>query len=174
MGRFANLANVRTNMGGVNFVAGNYNVKIRKIEYKDTRKGPTFIVETEVIESDNQTRGPGSKPSWVVSRHQEFPEYQLADMKHLAGVLFQISDPDAYMEPITEEDRRNTSPGSDPQITANNRFWEQALEWMISSANPCAGIMVKLNCTERTSTKTGKTHLKHTWGPIVSVPGGQL
>lgn len=168
MGRFAGLANVKTNTSGIHFEEGNYLVRLGKIDYKDTRKGPTFIVEAEVQESDNSTRGPGCKPSWVVIRNQEFPEYQLGDMKAFAGALMGIEDPDAYMEPPTTADMANTIQGQDPQNTANNRFWEETLEQLVSPEQPAKGVLIRLNVVRRESTRTpGKFHKRHTWGPVV-------
>lgn len=173
MGRFAGLAGVQVSQGGVNFIGhdGNYIVRLGKIEFKRTRHGDTFIVNTEVVQSDCPTRKPGSKPSYVITHNQEFPEYQLADMKAFAAGLLGIEDPNDYNEPVTAADMANTLPGQSPQDTANMRFWDDNLEAMVGPAQPMNGVLIRLNCTHippgPRSKPGSKGFTRHTWGPVV-------
>lgn len=167
MGRFAGLAGVRTNAGGIFFEPGNYVVKLGTVDFKSTRKGDAFIVETEVVESDCASRGAGSRPSYVVMIKREYFETCMGDIKAFAAAILGIDNADAYNDPVTEADRKNTPQGQDPQITANNRFWEEALEYLVSPSQPSKGTTIRVNCTLRT-TKAGKVFTKHIWGPIVA------
>jgi hypothetical protein len=171
-GRFAGLADVQVNKGGIYFEPGNYVVRLGKIDYKTTRKGPTFIVETEVVESDCATRGPGSKPSYVLTRDQEFPHYQLADMKAFAAAVLSIDDPDTYVEPVAADDLAQAGGNHAlAQSIANNRFWEQALEEIVGPTQPCDGLLIRLNCVHvppgPKSRPGSKGRTRHTWGPII-------
>jgi hypothetical protein len=166
MGRFAGLAGIRTNAGGIFYEPGNYLVRLGKIDFKSTRKGDTFIVETEIVESDCATRGPGSKPSYVVVVKREYFETCMGDIKAFAGAVLGIDDVDGYQESITADDRANTPLGQDPLVTATNRFWESVLEELVGPTQPCKGMLIRLNCTMRTTEK-GKLFTKHVWGPAV-------
>lgn len=171
MGRFGGLAGVRANNGGIYFEEGNYVVDIGAIKFipgTEAQSGlDTFVVETTVAESDNPTRSPGTRPSYVVTIRPAYRETCLGDIKAFAAAILEIDDPDAYNEQVTAVDQVNaTQMGCSVQDAANERFWEESLEALCSAEQPARGTRVKLNCTKR-KTKKGGDFTKHCWGPVV-------
>jgi len=171
MGRFGNLAGVRTNGSGIYFEQGDYDVRIDKIKFNDdTRTGEdAFIIETTVVRSDNPTRAPGCKPSQVITLKKQYLETCLGDVKQFVGAMLEIEDPDSYNEPIDVVDQITAQQmGCDLQTAANNRFWEQAIDMLCSEENPGRGTLIHVNCTIRPGKKDPtKSFTKHVWGPVL-------
>lgn len=170
MGRFAGLADVTVNGGGIYFEPGNYLAEIKKIVFKDTRAGETFIVESEICESDNPARPAGTKASWVVVINPKYRETCLADIKAFAAALLGIEDPNSYNDTITSDDQITaTQAGLAPQAVANERFWQQSLEALVSAENPGAGIKIRVCAYSKEKAKTkGEFITKVAWGPVVA------
>lgn len=169
MGRFAGLANVRTNNSGIFYLAGNYLARLGTIKYlDDTRSGnDAFVVETTVVESDTAARAPGCRPSWVVTIKKAYLETCLGDIKAFAAAVLEIDNPDTYLAPIDTVDQITaTQLGCTPQDAANNRFWEESIEALCSAEQPAKGMLIRLNCTAR-QTQSGNEFTKHVWGPVV-------
>jgi hypothetical protein len=150
MGRFSGLGSIRANQGGIFFKQGNYVVEIKKVENRTTRKGDTFIIETEILESDNPERPAGCKPSQVIVFKPDIIETQMGDVKQFIGAVLGIEDADSYVP----EDGQDL-----------DSFWEEALEGAIGDDQPCAGVKLRLNCTNR-ATKAGGNFTKHVWSPL--------
>lgn len=60
---------------------GKYLVEIDACKISDTRSGVFFIVEMDIVESDNPERAAGTKMSWMVKRKDEFEETFLSNVK---------------------------------------------------------------------------------------------
>lgn len=157
MGRFSNLAHIKTNQGGLYFLPGNYVVDLEAVKFMRSRKGvEMFIIETCVVESDVAERGPGSRPSQVIAIKEEILATCMGNIKHFAATVLGIEgDPDAYVP---------------DDGTSVEDFWDEALEYIISAYNPLKGMRLRLNCTN-IKTREGRDFTKHLWGPVVAQPG---
>jgi hypothetical protein len=164
MGRFAGLSGIRTNQGGVYFLPGDYVVDIQAIKFFTNRKGQdTFVIEAKVVESTNEKREPGCVPSQVIVFREDILSTIMGNIKQFVGALLEIKDPDAY-----EEMPDLRIPG-DTVEAATDRFWEQAIESLVSDAQPAKNMRIHLNVTN-IKTKAEKDFGKHVWGPLVSMP----
>jgi hypothetical protein len=167
MGRFQGLSGIKTNQGGLFFEPGNYTVDIDEVKFINNRKKvDCFIVAAKVIESDNPSRAPGCKPSQVITIREDILETCMGNIKAFAGAILGIPDPDGY---VAEVDPKIA--GDTPEA-ATDRFWDEALEALVSEAQPAKGIRIKLNVTaiEKRDQSKGKYFNRHSWGPIVNVP----
>ena len=161
MGRFAGLAEVRANRGNMWFLDGNYLVRIDRTFLKSGRDGmESFVIATEVVESDNPSRAPGTKPSQVAKIKPQYPHLALSDFKNHVAAVLEIENPDEYHVPPEE-----MHPG-ETQEAADDRFWNEAFELVLSDEQPTAGMLVRLRCYTRTTEK-GKPITVHQWGPVV-------
>jgi hypothetical protein len=154
MSRFAGLSGVRTNMGGLYFLKGDYEIALDEVKLIKSRKGAdTFIVSGTVLKSTNPDRAPGCKPSQVITIKDDILETCMANIKAFAAAALDIADPDSYQEEM--------KPG-ETQAAANDRFWEQSLDFLVSDEQPLRGTKIRLNVTEIT-TRAGKPFSKHVW-----------
>lgn len=172
MGRFAGLANVRTNNSGIYFLEGNYTVELGTIKFlkgEEIQSGnDTFVVETTVRESDNPARGPGSRPSWAVGLKKAILETCLGDIKAFVAAVMEIENPDEHHAEVGADDHVEAAKlGCSPQDAADMRFWEESTEALYSSEQPAKGLLIKLNCTNRPK-RDGSPFTKHIWGPVVN------
>lgn len=159
MGRFKGLSGIKTNQGGLYFLEGNYLVEILGIKFeKNRKKQDMFIVEGLVVESDNEARGPGCKPSQVITIKEEYAETAWGNIKQFAGCMLGIESPDDYVP-------ADGTPVDD--------FWDRSLEFMVSPQQPLKGTKVRLNCTQ-IETREKKPFTKHIWGPVVAWPEKQV
>ena len=151
MGRFSSLANVRTNQGGLYFLAGDYDVELDEVKLIDTRKGQeAFIISGKVLTSTNPDRAPGCKPSQVMVLKTEILETVMSNIKQFAGAALGIEDPDDY-EP--EEGK------------TLEEFWDETLEAIVSDEQPLKGVKIHLNVS-MIKTREGKDFSKHVWTHI--------
>lgn len=167
MGRFQGLSGIKTNQGGLYFEPGDYLVELEETKFINNRKKiDCFIISGKVIESTNPARAPGCKPSQVITIREDILETCMGNVKQYAGAVLGIPDPDSY---VAEVDPK--IPNDTPEA-ATDRFWDEALEALVSDAQPARGIKIKLNVTaiEKKDQSKSKFFNKHTWGPVVSVP----
>lgn len=155
MGRFSGLANISTNRGGIYFEPGEYVVALGQIKVIDGYTGTSFVVETEVKESTNPTRGPGSTPSTAINiSDPKRRDMGLADVKAFSAAVLGINDPDGYNE--------TPRPG-ETQEAANDRFWEEAIEALASPQQPAKGMLMRVSAQQTVSQKTGKAFTRLFW-----------
>lgn len=152
MGRFSGVGGVTTNQGGLYFLEGDYLVEIDEVKMiQNRKKQDTFIIAAKVLESTNDQRKPGCKPSQVMVLRSDIIETILANIKQFAGAALEIDDPDNY-EP---EDG-----------TSADEFWDSTLEYLVSDEQPLKGQKMRLNCSN-IKTQAGKDFTKHVWGEVV-------
>src|SRR5437660_12484512 len=66
MGSFSGIERAQISAGGIYFLAGTYRVRIREVKSIKSRKNDDlFIVETDIVESNNPERKVGTSCSWV-------------------------------------------------------------------------------------------------------------
>jgi len=159
MGRFAGLGSIRTNQGGVYFLPGNYVVDLVEVKsILSRKKKDCFIIGAKIVESDTAERKPGTVCSQVVTINPEYLETCLANIKQFAGAVLGIEDPDEYLAEVNP-----SIPGDTPE-EATDRFWDDALESLVSDEQPAAGLRMCLNCVN-IKTKNGGDFTKHYWSP---------
>jgi len=157
MGRFQGLGGIKTNQGGVYFLPGDYTVDIEEVKFFTSRKEKdTFVIQARVLESTNPERAPGCKPSQVIILRPDILATCMGNIKQFAAAILELEDPDAYNAPFTVG----------TQEDANDQFWNETLEVLVSDDQPAKGIRIKLNITN-IKTKEGKDFSKHVWGPVV-------
>lgn len=72
MGVFSAVKDARPTQGGRYFDPGNYVVKINRCKHGMTRKNVDFfVVETKILESDNDGLPIGSEASWMVTMDKD-------------------------------------------------------------------------------------------------------
>jgi len=156
MGRFSGLAGVKTNSKGVWFLDGDYVVDIEKIKFFNSRSGDdTFVIEAKIVESTNPERVPGTVCTYMITFKKEFMDTCLGDLKHVSGQILGFADPDAYHE--------TPRPG-ETQEEADERFWDEAVEALVSDDQPAREMRMRLNVVSvPKKTKPGEMFGKHTW-----------
>ncbi len=140
MGLFAGIGEAEVGGGGVYFLAGIYKVELVKVFAKKSRKGDDlFIVETKILESDNEERAVGSSCSWVVSLKHD------AALGNIKGFIAAANGID---------------PGDKDQVNAEVN--EDAVEMACSSDNPLEGTVLPLECNQ-IKTRAGGDFTLHIW-----------
>ena len=142
MGVFSAVTNASVNSGGVYFLAGTYKIKISAVKMILSRKGENmFVVEADILESDNPERRPGTKASQVINltKHDSAPGNIKAFM---AAAL------DVPAEEITESE----------------------CDLACSETNPLAGTIMKLGCT-MTKTRANTDFTIHQWSFVSEPDG---
>lgn len=131
-----------TGGGGVYFLPGVYKVRVKKVHMLQSRKkDDLYIVEADILESNNSDRPPGSFASWLVNMKHD------AALGNIKGFLAACNGIDAAdQEKIDEE------------------IDDDVADYSISEDNPLAGTEVELICTN-IKTKAGGDFTLHTWSP---------
>lgn len=138
-GKYGGLGDARANQGGLYMLPGVYEVKVLKVTDMESRKGDDlFIVELEIVESDNDARRPGMKPSWVVNLKQD------AALGNIKGFIAAAMGMDPSDESVSSDE------------------WEDAVETAVSKENPLAGTMMHLECVN-IKTREGGDFTLHRW-----------
>jgi hypothetical protein len=170
MGRFAGLGGVQVNAKSIFFLDGLYRVKILEVLYKRTMKGDTFIINTEVLESSRPERPPGCRVSQVECC-PKFPVIALQNFKQFVAAVLGIEDSNAYFaEPKFVQVRHPADPSQlvtvlESAEQANDRFWSDAFELLVSDEQPAAGLIMDLIARDRH--REGKTTITdHIWAPL--------
>lgn len=170
MGRFAGLGGVQVNAKSIYFLDGLYKVKILEVLFKKTNSGDTFIINTEVLESSRSERPPGCRVSQV-EVNAKFPVIPLQNFKQFVAAVLGIEDPNAYFaEPKFVQVRHPADPSQIVTVLesaeqANDRFWGDAFELVVSEKQPAAGLVMDLTARDRTTGK-GKIITDHIWTPV--------
>lgn len=148
MGRFGGLGDARVGKA-LYFEPGNYIVKILKVLFKANRKGmDRFIVECEVLESDNSNRPVGCHPSQVIAMEQDAA---LGNIKAFLGCMLEIKDVDTYVP----EDGQSVE-----------EFWDEMAEQAVDGENPLGGTIARLRCVNKV-TQAGNDFTLHLWEEVL-------
>jgi hypothetical protein len=131
------LAESTPNEGGIYWLPGRYLVEIDTVKLFESRKGKDlFIVVGKNIESDNEERPIGSKPSWVVSLDQDAAP---GNIKGFFAAVLGVN---------------HTDLGDDD--------WQKVWSRATDEDNPLCGFVAKLECV-MIKTRAGNDFTKHTW-----------
>ena len=164
-GMFSQLSQVRTNQGGLYFQEGNFVVEIEAIKISQNKDFiPTFIVETKVLQSDNPALRPGMTPAQIITIKQTDLATHLGNVKAFVAKVFGMTDPDTYCPPEAA-----ALDGAYRQA-AIDAWWQRAIMFVSSEAQPCKGYYMPLSCTTVITKKTKAPFTKHNWGTPISTP----
>lgn len=157
MGRWSDIAKVKTNQGGLYFLPGDYVVDIKETKLITNRRGiDCFIVSAKVVTSTCPEREVGCEPSQVIQLRRDILETAMANIKQFVASCVGLDNPDEYLpeqEPGESEDE------------AKARWWEETMDEVVEG-NPFQGIRIRLNVTQ-IKTREGNDFSKHVWGPTV-------
>jgi hypothetical protein len=134
MGIFSAVNGASVNGGGIYFLAGTFKVKIVAVKMILSRMNENmFVIETEIVESDNPERRPGTRCSQVInlSKHESAPG-------NIKG--FMAAALDVPADHITEDE----------------------CDLACSDSNPLAGTLMRLSCTI-TKTRRNTDFTIHQW-----------
>jgi hypothetical protein len=116
---FGGIENAQFSEGGTYVLPGAYRIQILACKYKRTRTGKdAFIVEVEILESNNSERMPGTTMTWMVTTDKE---PALGNIKQFICVVAGCSDKE-----VTEEvvlmivSQENPFKGKTARISATN------------------------------------------------------
>jgi hypothetical protein len=145
---FSGIGQAEVGQGGIYFLPGQYLVEVIKVIAKQSRKGAMlYIIECEVIESNNAERPPGCKPAQIISMAYDAA---FRNIKEFIAACNGIS-------PTRERER------------ANNAVDEEAATYSVDESNPLGGTRLYLTCTEIT-TRSGNPFTLHQWEPYEQKP----
>ena len=158
MGRFSGLSGIKTNVGSLYFLPGDYEVEITEVTFiKNRKKVDCYIIAATVLASNVPERAPGCEPSQVIAyKDGDQLEMALGNTKQFVATAMEIVDPDAYRGVADP-----AIPG-DTVETATDRFWEEAIEMTLDDSKPCKGMRFHLNCVNA-PTKAGNDFTRHVW-----------
>ena len=157
MGRFSGVASVQTNQGGLYFLDGDYEVEVEETKMVRNRKGiDCFIISATVLKSTNSQRAVGCKPAQVIPMKPDLLPTALGAIKAFAAAVMGIENPDGYKEECKK---------GEGQDEANDRFWEESLEALVSDEQPAKGTKLHLNVAT-IKTKAGNDFSKHVWSAL--------
>ena len=151
MGMFDGMENAQIGRGGYYYKDGNYIADVVKCYSQDTRKiGNMFIVESQIVWSNNPERKVGQVPSWCVVMDWD------TALGHVKGFIAACngadpSDDEAVKACFTDAQGRDIS--------------VLAAEYAVSPDNPLAGTRLELEVYSSPSKKTGKDFSAHKWKP---------
>jgi hypothetical protein len=122
MGKFTGIKTASVSGGGVYFLSGLYVIEVKKCMMINSRKREDlFIVECEIIESNNEKRPEGFSASWVVKMSQD------AALGNIKGFICAAYD------------------------CAESDVDEDACELIVDEANPLKGTILNLECVDITT-----------------------
>lgn len=158
MGLFSSVEQADVTGGGVYFLPGEYVVEIDKVKTVRSQRNNKdyWIVETTILESDNEERPADSHASQVV------------DISNIMG-------------PVNIKAFVAAASGIDPQDPEVNEklvaTWEELTEQELSieqicelicdeDENPLQGLKLHLECRNIKTRSTGNDFTKHFWSPM--------
>lgn len=145
---FAGMRDAKMYDKGVPLTPGTYALEVTKCLYKNTRKGPAFIVEFNVLATTNDAEHPkASKRSWF---------QKMTDLDVAHGSLKQFAAAIYGFDPGTQKDQieRELSP----------KVEKLMLDACDESLNIFKGKKVLVECV-MTKTKDGGPFTRHIWTP---------
>lgn len=149
MGLFAYIKGQRSTQGGVYFEPGIYKAQINRVKLGKTRKEEDFfVVETELIESNNPDRPEGSTCSWMVMFKHDAALGNIADFCR-AGLFAYAVQNDA-----------------DPGVPSYEKVEvdDASAEQICGEENPLAGVILTVEAVN-VKTKAGRDFTRVSWRP---------
>lgn len=157
MGLFGAVDGANVLQGGVYFDPGLYKVKICDTKTHRSQKDGKdyFIVECEVLESDNEKLPPGSHASQCI------PTAHIMGPVNIKAFVAAASD----VHPTDEEIDTKVIEIWNAMLPDNAPWsWEQICEYAVGGNNPFGDVELDLEC-RIVKTKANKDFTKHFWSP---------
>ncbi len=136
MGLFSDINNHSQSGGGAWWKKGNYKIRIERVVFKHGFKGMSYIIESEVLESDNPEIEVGDKRSQVIKLEKTPAKGNIASFLRVCVATGTALDTGEVLdvEKIAIE--------------------ESDVEKSFGPEQPCAGLELELYCYD-TQTQTG-------------------
>ena len=117
MGIFGGIGNVKaTEQKGVYLPEGQHLVTVERCKLTESTVGNRtfFVVESTVMESNNDSISPGTRASWVVKLGGDYPQMALADIKKFAIAVTgadenEVATVQTTQEPLLQKRMRESS-----------------------------------------------------------------
>jgi len=165
MSLFGKIRDVDVGKSGQYFKPGIYKVRVKSVKVKDSQVGPAekyFIVETEVLESNNPDIAVGAEKSQVIKMSN------VMALPNVKAFVAAASGVDPNSETINEEVeaywKKKLEEQGVIQPTETVSF-DQVCDLIVSNLNPLGGLELKLECATIETKGEGKEFTKHFWSP---------
>lgn len=162
MSIFAKIKEAKVFVTGQYFEPGNYIVKVKSVKLQPASDKPGvvyFIIESEVLWSDNPNIAVGSERSQVINMSNIMA---LPNVKNFMGAASGF-DP-------TREDLNDQVEATWSQMLGRQVDFPMICELAAGSLNPLEGTILNLLCTNIKTKETGNDFTKHMWTPYVEPP----
>lgn len=157
MGMFDSVASAEVTGGGVYFLPGKYRVRVAQVKaQRSQRSGKDFfVVECEILTSDNPERKAGSKASQVVDIGNVMGPVNIKAF--VAAASGHAPDSEGLNEALIE---------TWGALTGTHLNVSQICERVVAADNPLEGVEINLECANIKTRGTGKDFTKHFWSPV--------
>ena len=148
MGKFSNIGKVSVSKSGQYFTAGNYQVRIKAVKIVPSQAGGNkeyFVIETEVLDSDNPQIKPGSERSHVIDMTN------VMSMPNIKAFVAAVSGVDPSSGAINEEVEEYWQKwGLEQGIVEEGEevTFERVCDLIVDSVNILEGTVMDLECTD--------------------------
>ena len=159
MGYYSKIKNTEVSKSGSYFAEGNFHVEIMRIKEQESSTDSRcfFIIETKVLESDNEAIRPGAEKSQVIDLTQVMG---LPNVKQFIASVSGIDTGEFDNEEINDQVEAYWSKQLDTKVE-----FEDICEMVASSDNPLEGVRIDLVCSTIITKGKGQPFTKHVWQP---------
>lgn len=156
MSIFRGLDKAEVTGGSQYFLPGSYRVKVEAAKIIQSKKSGSafFVIECEVLESDNSERRPGTRCSQTI---------KMGEVMSLPNVKKFIAAATGCDPTAKDVNERVCATFSD--ATGRRMSIEDVAEYVVSDENPLGEVEMVLNCYE-IETKRGTPFTKHDWASV--------
>lgn len=156
MGRFSKIRQAKVSGTGSYFVPGMYKVRIKTTKMVESSKDTGqefFVIETEVLESDNPKIPVGGDRSQVI------PMDETMTLPNIKGFIAAASGVDPLDDDIDDKVEKFWS-----KAVGQSLSYDQIADLMVDG-NPLEGVELELECVEIITRGKGQPFTKHNWQP---------
>lgn len=106
MGMFSKMKDASESAGGLYLQPGNYLVEIKAVKEQSSSVGSQvfYIVEMQILESDNDDLRPGMEPAWLVDMTMKYENLALGNVKNFLRAAYGTMALAEGEEPPTADD----------------------------------------------------------------------
>lgn len=148
MGKFSNIGKVNVSKSGQYFTAGNYQVRIKEVKIVPSQAGGNkeyFVIETEILDSDNPKIKPGSERSHVIDMSN------VMSMPNIKAFIAAVSGVDPQSSTINEEVEAYWQKwGTEQKImeAGEEMTFERVCDMIVDPLNILDGTVMDLECLD--------------------------
>jgi len=155
MSLFSGIKDASVSKSGQYFKPGHYKVKIKAVKMTKSQAAPSqmfFIIETEVLESDNPDISPGSERSQVIDMSN------VMALPNVKAFVAAASGVEPTSETVNEEVEKYWS-----DLMGEHISFDVLCDRLVSDSNPLEGLEMFLECINIVTKKEKKDFTKHMW-----------